>query len=320
MIDTTAIFSDYKKMVRMVAWLLRFCSNCTLKEKEKRIRGELTMGEYKSAEKRIFLLVQREKFSGVSDAKLSTLVPIVDESGLIRIITKVSNLPDNRDFCQPIGLPKPDHPVVERLIFDLHKENCHAGPQILTSILRKQYWILGGRRSIRSVLNSCTRCKRYTSKNLEVAPTPLPESRVRDAKIFEVTGVDLAGPLYIKGDDKSTKKVWVCMFTCAFYRAVRLELVSSLSTDSFLQAFRRFCSKQGRPQIVYSDNGTNFVGFEAASNKLDWNAVARYSSARKIDWRFNPPSSPWWGGWWERLIGILKRTVATCTWMFFHIL
>lgn len=298
-------FSQYKKIVRMIGWILRFRSNCLVRVEE-RTRGELTTDEYKTAEERLLLLVQNESFTGVNKNKLNNLMTFVDTNGLMRIKTKVSNLQDSMDFCNPIVLPSANHPLVDRLIMDMHCSNCHAGSQILQSILRQQFWILGGKKTIRSVLNKCVKCKRFMAKKLEVEPTPLPETRVRDTKVFEVTGVDLAGPLFIKGDDKSTKKVWVCLFTCAVYRAVRMELVSSLSTDSFLQAFKRFCSRHGRPKIVYSDNGTNFVGFVSASHKLDWNAISQYTTARKIEWRFNPPSSPWWGGWWERLIGILK--------------
>ena len=45
--------------------------------------------------------------------------------------------------------------------------------------------------------------------------------------------------------------------TCLATRAVHLELCHSLSTDSFLMAFRRFISRRGRPKEVFSDNGTN---------------------------------------------------------------
>ncbi|XP_071043021.1 uncharacterized protein [Parasteatoda tepidariorum] len=40
-------------------------------------------------------------------------------------------------------------------------------------------------------------------------------------------------------------------------------------------------------------------------DKLD--GVAKNSAVNKINWKFIPPSAPWWGGFWERLIGILKR-------------
>jgi len=59
---------------------------------------------------------------------------------------------------------------------------------------------------------------------------------VRDAVVFETTGVDMAGPLFLRDGHK----VWVYLYTCAVYRAVHLELASSLSTDSFIQMFRRF--------------------------------------------------------------------------------
>lgn len=100
--------------------------------------------------------------------------------------------------------------------------------------------------------------------------------------------------------------MWICLFTCAVYRAVRIEVVSSLSTDSFVQALRRFCSRQGRPRVMYSDNGSNFTGFDNVCEKLDWDAIAQYSAAKRITWHFNPPSAPWWGGFWERLIGVMK--------------
>ncbi|KAI5754867.1 hypothetical protein M8J77_012174 [Diaphorina citri] len=296
-------FSNFKSIVRMIGWILRFKSN-TLKQTKH--TGELSAEEYDLAERKVLFLVQQESFSNKSDTRLDSLMPFVDELGLIRLKTKVFNIPDAKDFSQPIVLPNTDHPVVRRLVEDVHVSSSHAGTQILMSILRQQYWILGGRKTIRSVVKSCVKCKRYTAKKLEVHPTPLPQNRVRDAKLFEILGVDLAGPLFIRGDGGCVKKVWIVLFTCAVYRAIRLEVVSSLSTDSFVQAFRRFCSKNGRPKICYSDQGTNLVGFESACQKLDWDKITQYSTAKKIEWKLNPPSAPWWGGWWERMVGILK--------------
>ena len=45
-------------------------------------------------------------------------------------------------------------------------------------------------------------------------------------------------------------------------RAVYLELAQSLCTVDFLFTFRRFVILHGKPKIMFSDNGTNFVGAE----------------------------------------------------------
>lgn len=58
---------------------------------------------------------------------------------------------------------------------------------------------------------------------------------------------------------------------------------------------------------MYSDNGTNFVGTDNLFKTIDWSKIASVAVEQKIDWKFIPPSSPWWGGWWERLIGVMKR-------------
>ena len=64
---------------------------------------------------------------------------------------------------------------------------------------------------------------------------PLPEICVKEARSFERTGLDYLGPLYVRISD-SSKKVWICLFTCLVTRAIHLELVSDMSTEEFLFA------------------------------------------------------------------------------------
>ena len=60
------------------------------------------------------------------------------------------------------------------------------------------------------------------------------------------TGIDFAGPLYAT-TNQATKKVYICLFTCASTRAVHLEMVDSLIVPSFFQAFQHFASQRGLP-------------------------------------------------------------------------
>lgn len=91
----------------------------------------------------------------------------------------------------------------------------------------------------------------------------LPAERVTQALPFQYVGTDYAGPLQMKnkiGRGSKLLKCYVAVFVCFTTKAVRLELVSDLSTETFLAAFKRFISRRGKPTHVYSDNGTNFVG------------------------------------------------------------
>ncbi|GBM06139.1 hypothetical protein AVEN_265195-1 [Araneus ventricosus] len=99
-------------------------------------------------------------------------------------------------------------------------------------------------------------CKRFAAKSLTVPPIHLPLDRIRESAVFEITGIDLCGPLFIK----PKAKAWIVLFTCAVYRAIHLEVVTSLSTEAFIQSLRRFIARRGRPTTIYSDNGTNFIG------------------------------------------------------------
>ncbi|XP_055932075.1 uncharacterized protein LOC129962353 [Argiope bruennichi] len=71
---------------------------------------------------------------------------------------------------------------------------------------------------------------------------------------------------------------------------------------SFLLCLRRFIARRGRPKVIYSDNGTNFVDAENLLKKLDWDVIERETSIQRITWKFIPPSAPWWGAFWERIV------------------
>jgi len=82
----------------------------------------------------------------------------------------------------------------------------------LLSCLRGRFWILGGRRFWQKLIAKCMTCKRHKALNVEVDPGVLPEDRIKDALVFEVSGVNLAGRLILIGGQKAY----------AVYRAVHL--------------------------------------------------------------------------------------------------
>ena len=93
----------------------------------------------------------------------------------------------------------------------------------------------------------------------------LPKARVNPSGFpFESAGVDYAGPIRLKEGKRRGKvretKAYIAVFVCLSTKAVHLELVTDLTTETFLAAFRRFTARRGLCKTIYFDNGTNFAG------------------------------------------------------------
>lgn len=288
--------SSYKGNIRALAWAKRFFE---ILRKKTIASPDLTVVEMENAEKELWKRVQAESFS--SKDTVIEGIRVLHNDGLIRVKTKLLYRDDSYSFRLPVLLPT-SHPLVDQLIKEIHKENGHCSIQILMGIIRERFWIVRSRQTIRRILATCVKCLRFTAKPCKVVPAPLPEDRIKNAKVFEVIGVDITGHLILK--DKSL--VYVVIFTCAVFRCVHLELISSLNTDVFLKALDRFINKNGRPSIIYSDNGGTFIGTENYFRCLDWDRIVKECGVLKIVWKFNPPTAAWWGGWWERLILLMK--------------
>ncbi|KAI4889360.1 hypothetical protein NFI96_010288 [Prochilodus magdalenae] len=128
---------------------------------------------------------------------------------------------------------------------------------------------------------------------------------------FYFTGVDCFGSYLIK-IGRRTEKRWGIIFKCLTTHL--LDLLARMDTDAFLMALRRFSARRGKPDKLLSDQGTNFQGgsleLKEAFNALT-QAVQAHLSSQQIQFRFNPPNAPYFGGSWEREIRSIKSALHT---------
>ncbi|UYV67050.1 hypothetical protein LAZ67_4003762, partial [Cordylochernes scorpioides] len=226
-------YSTFIKTRRIIAWCLRFITNCRVSLKKREI-GTLSKKELENAVIRIIGWIQEDEFGeemqdlrntghASRKSRILQLNPFIDASGMLRV---------------------------------------------------------GGRIQFRA-------------KTAVQIMGNLPADRVNPSRPFTKTGVDLAGPYEIKPSltrSKGMIKCYVILFVCFSVKAIHLEMVTSLSTSSFIAALRRgtesFMKKQYK--IMNSKETKDLLAEEF------------------IEWHFIPPSAPHFGGLWEANIKCLK--------------
>ena len=197
-------------------------------------------------------------------------MPFVDSHGILRIGGRLQNTFLRPDEKHPAIVPNDSH-LAELLIRDAHLRTLHGGPQLVMSYLLRAYWIVRAGNRIRRLTHQCVQCTRFSGR-LEVQQmVPLPPVRVTPARPFAETGLDYAGPYLLRaspGRGIKAYKGYLAIFVCMVTRAIHIEVVSDYSTQTFLLAFRRFISRRGLCNTVYTDNGTTFQGAEAEIQRL----------------------------------------------------
>lgn len=254
-------------------------------------------------------------------SSLKSLNPFLDEDGLLRVGGRLANSGLTFDHQHQIIVPAGK--IAESILLHLHRTNCHCGPQLLLATSRQKYWIIGARSTARKVVQNCVICFRQRPRLIHQIMGQLPAARLSSARPFATTGVDYAGPFFIRPQPRAKVllKVYVAVFTCFYTRATHLEAVENLTTLAFLDAFRRFVARRGIPSEMWSDNATNLVGGRTELGELrqllvssnHTHQVELFCSQNRINWRHIPPRSPHWGGLWESAVKQFKYHFKTST-------
>jgi len=323
-------FSSFSKCIRVIAWCLRFKNNTLFKNLK--FSGSLSLRELDNATTTLIKTIQASYFASelrelkkgncvLPKSKLLRLRPFLDENDLIRVGGRLKNASTiDIQHRHPIVLPA-DCTFTKILCREQHERLMHGGPQAVLAAIRLKYWPINARNLIRSLIHKCVVC--FRSKPITVEPIMgnLPSDRVAPGRPFIKCGVDFAGPFFIKSSllrRAPVVKSYACVFVCFSTKAVHIELVSDLTTQSFLNALNRFFDRRGRSSAIYSDNATNFVG---ANNKLKelrqlFQSKQHLNNTEKaladigVTWHFIPPRSPHFGGLWEAAVKSMKSLLG----------
>lgn len=302
-------FSRLGRLLRVTAWVRRFLFNlqCIRNDTEKR-EGMLCGSEIAEAERIWIKSSQDELKSNRNYEDLATKLKLMDHGGLLRCKGRLENSDLEPESQQPIIIPR-DHKLTKLMIEECHRRTQHSGIRATLGELRSRFWVPKGRQAVKKVLKECVTCKKAQGKPFKSPPVAaLPDFRVRESTPFSKVGIDFAGPLFVKSQTGEMAKCYLALFTCCVTRAVHLDLVADLTATTFVRCLRKFVARRGVPSLIISDNAKTFKASAKVIKRLyDNEEVRAHLESNRIDWKFILERAPWWGGFYERMVGTAKR-------------
>ncbi|GFT68058.1 integrase catalytic domain-containing protein [Trichonephila clavipes] len=317
------ISNNYVKLIRVVSFLYRFIHNC--RTRITKITRPLTSQEVSHAEnwlihslhEREFYEEMRKLLAGEPIPMKSKLTPLnvfLDESNIIRVGGRLanSNLNEKAKFLMIL----PSRNVLTDIILShYHKKYLHAGPHSLLYLVRQKFWPLNGRNNCRRIIHECVNCFKNNPITMNQIMANLPRDRVTPNYPFNVTGVDFAGPFFIKFKNQrkgALNKIYVVVYVCLCTKAIHLDFVTDLTSQAFIASLKRFFGRRGKCAKITTDNAKTFVGANAEIKKLfkmiklPDHTLAEFLTNESIEWNFIPPRSPNHGGLWEAGVKAFK--------------
>ena len=302
--DRLSRSSDWSKLLGAVARIRR------LDPKEKATHTLSTPQERQEAEIQIVKLVQKQAFleeiqsltsSGrvIATAKIFNLNPFLDREGVLRVGGRLRNAEVADIIKYPAILPKGSN-LTRLLISHFHSKVQHQGRGMTFNEVRANgYWIIGGVKEVASHIHRCATCRRLRRPVEEQKMANLPKDRVEPSPPVTFCGIDCFGPFIVREGRKELKKYGL-LITCMCSRAVHIEMLDDMTTDSFINALRCFIAMRGPVQLLRSDQGSNFVGaknkLREALEELDVERAQVFLAKRQCQFVMNAPHASHVGG------------------------
>jgi hypothetical protein len=323
-------YSSYTKMIRIMAWCLRFIQNCRTQEKQ---HSPLSVHELQAAEVAIIKQVQSECFQPEiinlikhnqlpHKSSLSSLQPIL-QNGVLKVGGRLHHAKISDDSKHQIILPSSHH-FTKLLIQNTHEKTLHGGPQLVINTIRQRYWPIRARSAVKFIIRRCVTCFRRNPTTSSQIMGVLPPDRVQPSRPFSIVGLDYCGPFMIQAKLKrptTLLKIWCCIFVCYATKAVHMEPVADLTTAAFMNCLRRFIARRGKCVVINSDNQSTFHSADTSLKELKQffmnqhinDEIKDLCTKDDINWKFIPARCPHIGGLWESAVKSFKHHLKRVT-------
>ncbi|XP_052737821.1 uncharacterized protein LOC128198126 [Bicyclus anynana] len=313
---------DLTELLKVITYSKRFLKGKKLQDKD----TVITTSELNDALKTCIKLTQQQSFKedihniktkGEVQAKssLKSLNPYLDGDDVLRVGGRLRHASVNEDTRNPVILSH-DTYLAKLLVDDAHLKTLHGGPQQMLGYLRLKYWILKSKNLVKLKFRKCLICAKQKAAVKSQLMGDLPRERVTPTRPFLNSSTDFAGPYQVlssKGRGMRTTKAYVCIFVCMSTKAIHLELVGDMTSESFIGAMKRFTARRGKCAHMWSDQGRTFIGANKelaaawAEAKLEFDGqIAESLALDGTQWHFIPAYSPHMGGLWEAGVKSMK--------------
>ena len=231
-------FSTWRHLLRVKAYVIRFCRNLHLKLSQQSDINQAQVGplsteeiqdaeEYWKKKAQTGLAVKLEK------GDLKTLSPFFGDKGIMRVGGRVD--PNLLSYDGKYLALLPYHWVSTLVTHDAHRAG-HPGVAATTAKTRRKSWIIKGSNVAKIVKHRCTFCREMEAKVETQLMASLPSCRQQPyTPPFLYTSCDYFGPMKVKVGRNKTAKHYGVIFTCLNTRAVHCKLAVDLTTMEFLQ-------------------------------------------------------------------------------------
>ena len=194
-------YSDFSKMCRVTAHVIRLVNN--MKARSSKPVSPVSSGSLTSE---VFLseslwILESQKSLPLNryfNQQCAQLGVIRDVNGILRCKGRLCNSSLSETAKFPAWLPC-DHHITRLIIRDCHYRVMHNRVTKTLTELRYRFWLNKGRQVIWKQIYNCVVCRSHEGRPYKVEPSSdMPEFRFKEECSFASTGVDFAGPLFVK--------------------------------------------------------------------------------------------------------------------------
>ncbi|XP_067932958.1 uncharacterized protein [Watersipora subatra] len=186
--------ANAKKMLRERSWKRPVLSCEDLKTAEKLLIRADQNQHYNSEVKQL-----TEDRPVHKQSKIRKLTPCLDDHGMMRMKGRAQGSPlltfDERN---PIILDRSSH-LAKLIVRHFHEKTHHQGRSYTLGAVRQAgFWVTGASNLVKSMLNSCVKCRKIRRQVEEQQMGLLPRQRTEPSPPFTNVGVDAFGPFIVR--------------------------------------------------------------------------------------------------------------------------